>query len=262
MVSLLSVLSSLETLSLRFQWPICRPGRESPSLHPPEHFILPSLRQFVFRGVVEYLEQVVTRIDTPQLDKMEINFINEIDFYCPRLGHFINRTPKLSECDEAHVQFDNTDAKVTLRPRTSKPIFYNLLIQITCFEQDRQLPFIEQVSNSFSYYLSTVEDLYIEHKYSWAAWKNDAVESTLWLELLHPFTAVKDLYLSKEFAPGIMAGLQELAGARITEVLPSLQNIFVEKYEPSGPFQENIGQFCTARELSNHPIAISVWDLE
>jgi hypothetical protein len=80
------------------------------------------------------------------------------------------------------------------------------------------------------------------------------------LDLLLPFTAVKNLYLSKEFAPGIAAALQELVGGRITEVLPSLQNIFVEGLEPSGPFQENIGQFVAARQLSGHPIAISVWD--
>jgi hypothetical protein len=70
---------------------------------------------------------------------------------------------------------------------------------------------------------------------------------------------VKNLYLRKEFVPGIAAALQELVGARITEVLPSLQNIFVEGFEPSGPLQENIGQFVAARQLSGHPIAISDW---
>jgi len=79
------------------------------------------------------------------------------------------------------------------------------------------------------------------------------------LQLLLPFTAVKDLYLSKEFAPGIAAALQELVGARITEVLPSLQNIFMEGLEPSGPLQEIIGRFVAARLLSDHPIAISAW---
>jgi len=77
------------------------------------------------------------------------------------------------------------------------------------------------------------------------------------LELLLPFPAVKNLYLSKDFAPGIAAPLQEIVG---TEVLPSLQNIFVEGLEPSGPFQENIGQFVAARELSGHSITISVWN--
>ena len=45
-------------------------------------------------------------------------------------------------------------------------------------------------------------------------------------------TLVKDLYLSKEFQPGITAALQELV---VEEVLPSLQNIFVEEL---GPFRK------------------------
>ena len=71
---------------------------------------------------------------------------------------------------------------------------------------------------------------------------------------------MKNLYLSKEFAPGIVAALQELVGDRITEVLPSLQNIFVVGLEPLGPFQEDIGRFVAARRLSGHPIASSDWD--
>ena len=65
---------------------------------------------------------------------------------------------------------------------------------------------------------------------------------------------MKDLYLSRDFAPAIAAALQELVGARITEVFPSLRNIFVEGLEPSGLFQENLGQ------LSDYPITISVWE--
>ena len=71
---------------------------------------------------------------------------------------------------------------------------------------------------------------------------------------------MKNLYLSKECAPGIAAALQELVGGRIIEVLPSLQNILVKGFDPSWSFQENIGQFFAARQLSNHPIAISDWD--
>ena len=105
-----------------------------------------------------------------------------------------------------------------------------------------------------------VEDLSIEHQHCRLVWKEYTIENALWLQLLLPFTAVKNLYLSKEFTPGIAAALQELVGVRIIEVLPSLQNIFVEWLEPSGSFQENIEQFVAARQLSDHPIAISVWE--
>jgi hypothetical protein len=150
------------------------------------------------------------------------------------------------------VQFDDDSAVVRLLPRTLK-------IEISCREPDWQLSSIEQVCNSFWHPLSTVEVLYIKHHFSELVWKDDAIENTLWLQLLLPFTAVKNLFLSKEFAPGIAATLQELDGGRITEVLPSLQNIFVEGLEPSGPVQKDIGQFVAARQLSDHTITISDW---
>jgi len=61
-------------------------------------------------------------------------------------------------------------------------------------------------------------------------------------------------------APDIATVLREIVE---TEVLPSLQKIFVEELKPSVPlgvFQENIGQFIAARELSGHSITISVWN--
>jgi F-box-like len=261
-VAPLSVLSSLETLSLGFQSPQSRPDWESRSPPPLKHSILPALRRLHFKGITEYLEELVARIDTPQLDLMHINFFNQIDFNCPRLAQFINCTPTLRARNEAHLQFDDSTVSVTLRYQTSTLSFCNLLIiNISCREPDWQLSSIEQVCNSSLHHpLSTAEDLYIEHRYSELVWKNDAIETTLWLEFLPPFAAVKNLYLSRESAPGIAAALQELIGGRITEVLPSLQNIFVKGLKPSGPLQENFGQFVAARQLSGHPIAISVWD--
>jgi hypothetical protein len=101
-----------------------------------------------------------------------------------------------------------------------------------------------------------VEDLYID-QYSRLVWKNDAIENTLWLQLLLPFTKVKNLYLPEEAVPGIAAALKELVGDRITQVLPSPQTIFVGGLKESEPVPENLGRFDTARRLSDHPISIS-----
>jgi len=107
-----------------------------------------------------------------------------------------------------------------------------------------------------------VEDLYIErHGYKQLVWEyDDAVENTLCLELILPSVAVKNLYLTKVFVPGIAAALQELVRGRITEVLPNLQKIIVDTLEPSGCFQESIGEFVAARQLTGHSITISGWD--
>ena len=263
MVALLPVLSSLETLSLGFLSPQSLPDFERRSLPPPNRFILPSLKEFYFNGVTEYLEELVTCVDAPQLDQLNITLFKQINFGCPRLAQFIN-TPKLKALNEAHVQFHDSTTDVRLRSRTSKdsrPRFCNLQIEI---EPDWQLSSIKQVCNSLHRPLSTVEYLYIEYKYRELVWKNinDDIEDILWLELLLPFPAAKDLYLFEEFAPAIVATLQELVGGIITatEVLPSLQKIFVEGLEPSGPFQENIGQLIATRHLSGYPITISIWD--
>src|SRR5258708_10558205 len=262
MVALLSVLSGLKILHLQFESPQSRPDLESRRPPPLQRSVIPSLTGFVFKGVSEYLEDLVTCIDAPRLDYLRINFFNQIDFDTPRLAQFINRTPKFRARDEAHVQFENSVVNIELTNRTHQSGFTTSRIRILCSKQDWQLSSIAQVCNSSLPSLSMLEDLYIVHPYSQLVWKNDAIEDTLWLELLLPFTAVKNLYLAEEFAPGIAAALQELVGARITEILPSLQNIFMRRLEPRGPFQERIGQFVAARRLSGHPVAIPIWNKE
>ena len=255
MVASLSTLSSLRILILKFRFPQSLPGWNSRSLPSLKRSILPALHKFRFKGTTEYLEGLVTLIDTPQLEEMDITFFHQINFDCPQLAQFITRSPILRPRDEAHVQFNDYFASVALLPQPR-----TITIGISCGEPVRQLSSVAQVCNSSFPSISTVKDLYIDYEYSPQVWNNDAIENALWLQLLLPFSMVKNLYLSKEFGLGIAAALRELIGGRITEVLPRLQNIFVEGLEPSGPFQENIGHFAAARQLSDHPITISVWD--
>ena len=250
-VALISVLSSLEQLSLEFRSPQSGPDRETRRPPPSERPVIPALHYFKFKGVTEYLEDLATRIDTPQLDDMQITFFNQIDFDTRRLAQFVNRTPKSGKRD-ATVQFYDHFARIGLSPGT-------LDIFVSCRKPDWQVSSIEQVCNSFLHPLSIVEDLYIENKYLRVDWKNYDIENSLWLQLLLPFAAVKNLFLSRKSVPRIAAALQELVGDRITDMLPSLQNIFVERPGP-GSLRETIGQFVDARRLSDRAIAISVWD--
>ena len=105
-----------------------------------------------------------------------------------------------------------------------------------------------------------MEILYIyKHQFFELDWL-DEIEKSQWLELLCPFTAVKKLCISKEYAPSIFLALRELVGDTRTEVLPALQNIFLEELQPSGPIRESIEQFISARWLANDPVAVSLWD--
>jgi hypothetical protein len=75
-----------------------------------------------------------------------------------------------------------------------------------------------------------------------------------------PFTAVKNLYLSEQFSSRIVPALQELTGARTAEVLPALQNVLLEGFQPSAPVHEDVAQFISTRQLTNRPVTISVWE--
>jgi len=105
-----------------------------------------------------------------------------------------------------------------------------------------------------------MENLYIhEERYSPPNWKDD-IESTEWLDLLIPFTTVRNLYLSKQFAPRVAPTLQELTGGKTTEALPNLQNLFLEGFQLTELVHDGIGTFISARQLTNHPVAILIWE--
>jgi hypothetical protein len=104
------------------------------------------------------------------------------------------------------------------------------------------------------------EDLYIYKRPGWHLEWEDNIENGLWVKLLRPFTAAKNLYLCEKFAPCIAPALRDLVEGRTIEVLPTLENIFVEGLESSGSVEEGIVQFVAAREVAGHPITISHWD--
>ncbi len=255
MVALLPGLSSLETLHLCFQSPQSRPDLEHRRPPPLNRSVIPTLGDFWFKGVSEYLEDLVICIDAPQLHFLDVILFNQIDFDTRQLTQFINRTPKFwTPDDKAYMYFDKTSVEAKLTYRTLEPGHASSRIMILCKEADWQISSIAQVCNSSLLSLSMVVDLYVEHKNypQLDAVKN--TENTAWLELLLPFTAVKNLYLANYFGLGIVAALQDLVGARTTEVLPSLQNIFLDTFQPSS--LEFIREFVAARRLSGHPVAI------
>jgi hypothetical protein len=251
------VLIRLERLDIRFKSPQSRPDRRL--LRLPTRVVLPALTELRFNGVSEYLEDFVVRIDAALLDKLVITFFHQLLFDTPRLGQFIARTPNFKTHDEARVLFHGQKVQFTL-PQTSHS---KLEINILGKQPDWQLSSLAQVfSSSFPQALiSAVERLYILNfngPFSQSYWQDD-VETGQWLELLHPFTAVKYLYLCKKLPPLIAPTLQELVGERETEVLPALQTILLQETLSSGPVPETIGKFVAERELSSHPITLSHW---
>ena len=131
MVALLSVLSSLKKFYIKFKSPQSRPDWQSQSLLPLKRSILPALDTFSFKGATEYLEELATRIDTPELGQMDVTFFNQIDFDCLRLALFINCTTTIEPLDSVHVRLDDSTADVIIRSQTSEFHRNNLLVPVS-----------------------------------------------------------------------------------------------------------------------------------
>jgi hypothetical protein len=93
MVTALSSLTSLDDLWLEFQSPRSCPDQASRRPPPSTRSVLPILGYFGFKGVTEYLEDLVARIDAPRLNSLQIFFFNDTVFDTPYFIQFISRTP-------------------------------------------------------------------------------------------------------------------------------------------------------------------------
>ncbi len=225
MATALSTSTRLETLWLQFQsHRSCRGrGRQHPP--SPTRSLLPALTRFDFDGVSEYLEDLVSRIDAPLLDRFKIRFFPQLIFHTPRLARFIGRTSNFMAPDEAHVMFYGFKATLIL-PQT----YGDFELEIPCRQSDWQPSMLSQVCSSSLNLISSLEHLYI-HEYKAIerdrpCWQDD-IENIQWLELLRPFTTVKALYLSRGITTRIIPALKELVGGRATAVSPALQSLFL-----------------------------------
>ena len=256
MASALSTLTSFRYLSLRAENRYAQYHFDLASLRsPPTRFLLPVLNTLRYYGISEYFDDLVALIDAPRLNNLDITVLNDTAREIPQLTRFIGCTSMPEALKKAHVTFQVDGAGVKFSSQTSS--HDELKVKIPCRELDEQLSFLHQVFTLCLPPLSASEDLYIyENIYPRPVW-SDNIENTLWLELLRPFPAVKNLYLCKEIASCIAPALQELVMGTRTEVLPILQNIFLEGLQLWGPVPEGIEQFITARQLSGRPIAVS-----
>ena len=259
MLDALSTSTNLRSLHLQFKSPRSRPSQATRSSSPPTRSVLPFLSSLKFKGASEYLEVIVAGIDAPQLSTLFLSFFNEIEFGAPKLVRFICHTPLLKELVCASISFEYDAARVNLSSGT--PDYRTLNVGILCREGNLHLSSLVQFFTLSLPPLSTLGYLFIcEGRGSPLEDWHIEITPSQWLELLHPFAAVRHLYLSTEMAPYITLALEELVGSRATEILPNLEVIFLEGLESSGFGQEDIGEFVASRQVTSHPIDVTLWE--
>jgi hypothetical protein len=201
----------------------------------------------------------VAWIDAPLLDTLQITFFHQLILDTPQLAQFVARTPNIQPPVEACIVFCDREVEIVFPETFSKHAHF--VLGISCRRSDWQLSSLTQVCSSSirEAFIPLVEHLYIrEYDIDQPHWQDD-IEDSQWLEVLHPFTALKALHVSREFLPRIAPTFQEL-GERKTEVLPALQTLYLEELPQSGPVREAVEKFVAVRQLAGHPIAISYSD--
>jgi len=127
----LSALTRLQSLDLTFRPPPDRPQWKRGRLRlSPTRIVLPALTSFCYLGVHKYLEDLVSRIDAPQLNESRIGFFEDkgpfekVDLDTPQFARFISCASTSKARDEAHIHLDDFDTTIRiplLSPEPSSP---------------------------------------------------------------------------------------------------------------------------------------------
>ncbi|KAH9967679.1 hypothetical protein BJV74DRAFT_990710 [Russula compacta] len=248
MATCLAMLPDLRYLRFGFESPQSRPDRIG--IPPPTRAVLPALIKFQFRGVSEYLEDLVARIDTPKLDWLSIQLFMDLMFNIPQLDQFIVRAEEIRSFNSARILFSPSATSITLRS-----ILCDVTLDIICSELDRQASSMTRVCSQLSL-LSHVEQLHISRVTPEQGWQGNGIDSTQFLELLHPFPTLQHLHIYGELSLLVVRVLQEVTGDSAIEVLPSLRSLVFQGRSLSGSMQRDIQGFITARQNSNHPVEV------
>jgi hypothetical protein len=254
-VDCLSSLTRLEYLQISF--PSSRPPPYLESRSPPlTRTFFPVLATLFLEGVMEFLDQILARIEAPLLDHVHTRFFDPPIFDISRLAQCICRTETFEAFDQVYMGFCDVYFHVVLSSRKGTSV--GKIVTLSLQWNDSGWELRELTLDPCDRFFEPFNLCEFERTLR-PSWEENTGNEP-WLHLVRCFHATKYMYLSQGLALRVAPALQELTGERVTEVLPVLRNIFVQRLDSLGPVEEAIGQFLAARRpLSGHPIDIQCW---
>ena len=249
MIVCLATMTRLKTLHIKFQSPSSHPDQ----IHlPPEtRAVLPALTSFEFRGFCEYLEGLVSRIDSPQLDRINISIMRPqlADFRVAQLVEFVNRSYSLQPTLFSRVTI-SCEGRIYFSDDTRGS---SDSIVTSCEALGWVISDIVHVLSQFSAILSYVAHLKFCESSRPATrlegWQPVGMGDTEWPQLLHLFTAVRTLYIPEELSGQIALALEGVAREMVTDVLPALSLLYLENQPAS-----SVETFVAVRRDSGRPV--------
>ncbi|KAH9166917.1 hypothetical protein EDB89DRAFT_179680 [Lactarius sanguifluus] len=241
MAASLTALSRLKHLTFRLQWQFW-PDPDQISQPPITRTVLPALTTFFFNGFFEYLEEFVAQIETPQLHRVGIEYLDgvlDFDFRIPQLCMFIDRSEKLKQSQSRHVDLEFQPGTFVIDWGRSS---LKLSIQFNGITG-----FLSQICGT----PSNVDSLFIiSRDYEDSGIEPD--DDIEWLEVLRPFTVVKTLRVRNQASRCVALELGKFVGEETAGVLPALELLCLEKQPAT-----SVEGFVAARRNVGRPVTFA-----
>jgi hypothetical protein len=260
-VACLAALPRLEFLHIEFEYHIEYDSAESMATSRPYRTLLPPitrtsfpvLSSFEFFGTSEYLEDLISQIDSPRLDQIYIEYSYQpFDIQIAQLFQFIDSSEdsKLTLIRHARVDIVTHRVWIVLDPCPGSHLDQHPVeISTRWLWIGGQKVFLAKLFGQPSALLSRVVHLELNQV---RAIENCRDED--WLNILRPFSATRTLLLTVDFAGDntVTLGDINVTGEMVAEILPVLDLICIEDKPVSC-----IEKFLATRRLSGRPVTIA-----
>ncbi|KAH9034426.1 hypothetical protein EDB84DRAFT_65405 [Lactarius hengduanensis] len=217
----------------------------APPPPPEERTVLPVLNCLNFRGIAEYLEGLVARIDAPRLGDIEITLFNGFIFGPSELSKFIDRIEMQKSPLRAEILSSERAISISV---TQSEASTRLELQVSCKPLARQLSYLAEICDGLSAFLLGVEHLRIS---ATQPPRNDR-NHRIWAKLISPFRGAKCVHVAGDHSKDIVRALQLLYRSP-----PALHRLHIAQPGPRhAPLREAVVSFVTSCRLSGHSMAV------
>ncbi|KAI0249352.1 hypothetical protein BJV78DRAFT_1227749 [Lactifluus subvellereus] len=241
----------LKFLTIRFHSPTFPRSQEGARTRPPllSRAALPALSEFSFKGDIQYLEDLVARIDAPIVEEFDTTLFDHIAYEIPQLTQFICRTEELKSSPYRTSIF-LWDRGLYITLYFGYPSLQGTFrLQTECEEASAQVFVLAHICRQLSPIVSSAECLDVQSDQHWP----DEADTERWLELFSPFNSVRRIEVVGTVVPSVASALERSAGEMGQMVLPALQDLHLKDTPPSLP---EIESFVAARRLSGHVVTV------
>ena len=256
LLQLLSSMPQLEMFMINFTFPVPSRDMGQQVIHPPitTSITHPNLRLFLLEGDGAYLEEVICRINTPRLERLQIELLNELTFSLPCLLHFID-TAKSLRFDSAEFIFSDDQVSVEMSLHDSET--YAIHMHVICCHLDGQVSSVAQIFNTSGKVFTSVEHLALES--SRPSQEHNDVDRTEWRKILRSFSNVKTLHVDYKLFAHLSRCLRFDGGEEDPlELLPELQELTYSGHghHDAGDDELEFALFIAVRQNAGRPVTV------